>query len=107
MAPAQVLPLQVASPQLWCDEQVKIASTSQQMLTVKIWAEMEGQAEQFVGVVVVPVSRVAAGAEGSEGGWYEIRGEKNDVIVGPEGMSKIELTFVHREAPPLTLKPKP
>ena len=47
------LPWQVTTPQLRGGEQVKIASTSQQMLTVKIWAEMEGQAEQFVGVVVV------------------------------------------------------
>ena len=47
------LPWQFTTPQLRGGEQVKIASTSQQMLTVKIWAEMEGQAEQFVGVVVV------------------------------------------------------
>ena len=54
------------------------------------------------------MSRVAAGSEGTEGGWYEIRGEKNDVIVGPEGMSKVELTFVHRVNPrPSALNPKP
>ena len=69
------------------------------MMTVKIWSVAEGQPEQFVGVVVVPVQRVASGSDMSEGGWYEIRGEKNDVIVGPEGMSKIELTFVYKEAP--------
>ena len=61
----------------------------------------------------MPVSRVAARSEGAEGGWYEIRGEKNDVIVGPEGMSKVELTFVHRVNPetrnhtPQTLNPQP
>jgi hypothetical protein len=41
---------------------VKISIPSQQMMTVKIMAEREGQRhDEFVGVVVVPVSRIMAG----------------------------------------------
>ena len=35
-----------------------------------------------------------------EGGWYEIRGEKSNVVVGPDGMSKIELSFSGKPADP-------
>ena len=44
------------------NQQVKISIPSQQMMTVKIMAEREGQRhDEFVGVVVVPVSRIMAG----------------------------------------------
>ena len=44
------------------NSQVKISIPSQQMMTVKIMAEREGQRhDEFVGVVVVPVSRIMAG----------------------------------------------
>jgi len=41
--------------------QVKISSSSQQMMTVKIMAEKEGRHDEFIGVVVVPVSRIMSG----------------------------------------------
>lgn len=70
------------------------------MITVKIWAEKRDGNHDFVGVVVVPVSRIESGAQSTEEGWYEIRGERNDVLEGPDGMSKVELSFVHKKAAP-------
>jgi len=35
-----------------------------------------------------------------DGGWYEIRGEKSNVVVGPDGMSKVELSFTGKPADP-------
>jgi hypothetical protein len=44
--------------------QVKISMPAQQMMTVKIMAEREGQRhDEFIGVVVVPVSRIMSGPE--------------------------------------------
>lgn len=43
---------------------------------------------------------MVTGEGGKEGGWYEIRGEKSNVVVGPDGMSKIELSFAGRIAQP-------
>lgn len=44
------------------NQQVKISIPSQQMMTVKIMAEREGKHhDEFVGVIVVPVSRIMAG----------------------------------------------
>ena len=43
---------------------------------------------------------MGTGEGGKEGGWYEIRGEKSNVVVGPDGMSKIELSFSGRPAEP-------
>ena len=41
--------------------QVKIADPSQQMMTVKIMSESQGRHDDFLGVVVVPVSRIMSG----------------------------------------------
>ena len=41
-----------------------------------------------------------AGEGAKEGGWYEIRGEKSNIVVGPDGMSKIELSFAGKIAKP-------
>lgn len=80
--------------------QVKVRDPPSQMITVKIWAEKRDGNHDFVGVVVVPVSRIESGAQSTEEGWYEIRGERNDVLEGPDGMSKVELSFVHKKAAP-------
>ena len=41
--------------------QVKIADPSEQMMTVKIMSESQGRHDDFLGVVVVPVSRIMSG----------------------------------------------
>lgn len=46
--------------------QVKISNSSQQMMTVKIMAEKEGCHDEFIGVVVVPVSRIMLGESWTE-----------------------------------------
>ena len=43
---------------------------------------------------------IGAGEDAKEGGWYEIRGEKSNIVVGPDGMSKIELSFAGKIAKP-------
>lgn len=49
------------TPTATASSQVKISNASQQMMTVKIMAEKEGRHDEFIGVVVVPVSRIMAG----------------------------------------------
>ena len=79
--------------------QVK-CTNEEQMISISIFAERADKDDVFVGVVVVPVKRVMAGDRGEEGGWYEMRFENNEMVQSVDGVSKIELTFVHKDATP-------
>lgn len=79
--------------------QVK-CTNDEQMITVSLFAERHGKDDLFVGVVVVPVKRVKLGGGGEEGGWYEVRFDDNEMVQSADGISKVELTFVYRDATP-------
>mmetsp|Transcript_25186 Transcript_25186/g.58113 ORF Transcript_25186/g.58113 Transcript_25186/m.58113 type:complete len:234 (-) Transcript_25186:17-718(-) len=80
--------------------QVKVGQNDDQMVSISLFAERAGRDDKFVGVVVVPVRRVEAAPSSEEGGWYEMRGEDNGMVSGPEGVSKLELTLLHKPAEP-------